>query len=141
MTERLASGLRRLLIALVAVLCTALPALTGVALAGDGPLPLIPKGKGERCVEDTAFMRRHHMELLKHQRDETMHRGIRTTQYSLQQCITCHVVDGAEGKPLTIADSKHFCNSCHSYAAVSVDCFACHASTPSGAAQRVSAHE
>lgn len=119
------TGLRLFLAVLVMALIGALP-----VMAGDGPLPLIPKAKGERCVEDSNFMRRNHMELLKHHRDETMHKGVRTTKYSLSGCFNCHAVDGADGKPVTVDDEKHFCNACHTYAAVSPDCFQCHSSTP-----------
>ena len=75
-------------------------------------------------------MRRNHMNLLLHKRDQTTHQGIRTRQYSLIECLACHVVDGADAQPVSIANSRHFCRSCHDYAAVSVDCFQCHASRP-----------
>jgi len=94
------------------------------------PLPVIAQGLGESCVEDTDFMRRNHMNMLKHQRDETMHNGIRTKQYSLKECISCHVVNGPDAKPVTVSDPQHFCRSCHDYAAVHIDCFQCHASRP-----------
>ena len=45
----------------------------------------------ESCVEPTEFMRRNHMEVIKHQRDETVHNGIRSTKHSLAGCIECHV--------------------------------------------------
>ena len=35
-------------------------------------------------------MRRNHMDDLKHQRNDTMRKGIRTTKYSLQKCVDCH---------------------------------------------------
>jgi hypothetical protein len=83
--------------------------------------------KGDQCVRDVEYMRRNHMKLLKHQRDETMHKGIRTTQYSLKNCIECHV----NPKTNSVASSKEdFCMGCHSYAAVKLDCFECHSSKP-----------
>jgi hypothetical protein len=97
----------------------------GAALAAE---PVIPKGKGESCVEDTAFMRRNHMSLLMHQRDATMHQGIRAKAHSLKECLTCHAVPDARGMPVSVESKDHFCNSCHGYAAVQVDCFECHAS-------------
>jgi predicted CXXCH cytochrome family protein len=113
-----------------------LVAIAALAIAGAGmaatPKPDIPKAvKGKQCVEDTDYMRRNHMELLYHQRDETVHLGIRTKKHSLKNCFTCHVVKGADNKPITAADPRHFCRECHSYAAVEIDCFQCHASTPS----------
>jgi len=101
-----------------------------IAIAG-APKPDIPKAaKGEQCVEETSFMRRNHMKLLLHQRDETMHQGIRTKKHSLKECFTCHVVKDADNKPVTVKNPKHFCRECHDYAAVKVDCFQCHSSVP-----------
>lgn len=93
-------------------------------------LPVIPLGRGDACVKDTDFMRRNHMELLKHQRDETMIKGLRAEQYSLKECLSCHAVYGPDAIPVTVASPTHFCRSCHDYAAVSIDCFQCHASRP-----------
>jgi len=90
------------------------------------PLPTIDAGTGERCVEDTAFMRRNHMELLLHQRDRTVHDGIRTTKHSLANCVTCH----ASRKTGRVTGTDGFCASCHSYAGVALDCFECHADKP-----------
>lgn len=89
------------------------------------PRPVVEKARGEACVADPAFMRRNHMELLKHQRDETVHRGVRDPRSNLQGCIACHA--GAESASVATRKTD-FCVSCHSYAAVKVDCFECHAS-------------
>lgn len=87
--------------------------------------------KGDKCVRDEDYMRRNHMNLLKHQRDETMRKGIRTTQYSLKNCIECHV----NPKTGSVASSKEdFCMGCHSYAAVKLDCFECHSTKPKSSA-------
>lgn len=97
----------------------------------DTPKPDIPKtARGIQCVEETDFMRKNHMELLMHQRDETMHRGIRTKKHSLKECLDCHVVKGDDNLPVTAEDPRHFCSACHRYAAVKVDCFQCHSSVP-----------
>lgn len=93
------------------------------------PLPAIEAGAGERCVEDTPFMRRNHMELLKHQRDRTVHEGIRTTRHSLANCVECH----ASRKTGRVTGGDGFCQSCHSYAGVTLDCFECHADKPKAA--------
>jgi predicted CXXCH cytochrome family protein len=112
----------------------AMAAAFAQALADDGsgrtPVPVIPKGKGDHCVRDTAFMRRYHMVMLMHQRDDTMHEGIRNGDFSIKACVNCHEVDGADGQPVSYADPRHFCRSCHSYASVSIDCFECHQSKP-----------
>jgi predicted CXXCH cytochrome family protein len=75
-------------------------------------------------------MRRYHMTVLNHQRDKTVHDGVRAGPFDLKGCIACHAVPGADGKAVTVSDPKHFCRGCHDYAAVSVDCFQCHASRP-----------
>ncbi|MCC6776530.1 MAG: hypothetical protein IT537_07835 [Hyphomicrobiales bacterium] len=120
------------LISLLTAAAVLLPAAS--ATAGDPSWPPKPaRGRGEQCVADTDWMRRNHMTALMHQRDGTVHDGIRTRRFSLTGCIDCHAVDGADGKPVTAASASHFCRSCHDYAAVRIDCFECHASRPAAA--------
>lgn len=92
--------------------------------------PVIPKGKGDQCVADTDFMRRNHMDVLNHDRDLTMYKGLRDVDFSLKGCIECHAVNDEQGQAITVKDERHFCRSCHDFAAVTVDCFQCHASRP-----------
>jgi len=127
------TGVRR-----CAALVALLVAFTGAAFA-DAPIgaaasrvprPAISAGAGDKCVEDTAFMRRNHMALLKHQRDRTVHEGIRTARHSLANCVTCH----ADAKTGRVTGSKDaFCEGCHTYAGVKLDCFECHADRPGAA--------
>lgn len=99
--------------------------------ASETTIPNIPKGMGEQCVAPVDEMRRNHMEMLKHQRDDTMHRGIRPQNAgSLKGCITCHAQKDDDGVYIPINAPGQFCNACHSYAAVSTDCFQCHATKP-----------
>jgi hypothetical protein len=113
---------------------TVMAGLPAIAWAGGNSLlPVVPEAQDrysatQGCVEPTADMRRNHMEYILHQRDETMHRGIRTKQYSLEECINCHVSDAPDAP--RYSSEEHFCNSCHSYAAVRIDCFQCHADRP-----------
>ena len=99
-------------------------------------LPKPPKAKQnfsdtQKCVAPIEDIRRNHGDYLKHHRNETMHKGIRTTQHSLVACINCHVTADSKGNYPNIKEgSKHFCKSCHNYAAVSIDCFQCHATKP-----------
>jgi len=129
-------NLRLICIAMLAVTLVSIGSPGAVVYAEEGNaanntlLPVIPMGQGDACVKDTDFMRRNHMELLKHQRDETVLDGVRSEQYSLKECLDCHAVAGSDAKPVTFTDSSHFCRSCHDYAAVSIDCFQCHASRP-----------
>ena len=119
---------RRIVIAIGAVVLASVIGLT--VAQSDVPYPDIPKGQGEFCVEDTDFMRRNHMNVLLHQRDDTMLKGIRSTQHSLKECIGCHAVTGQDSIPVTADHPEHFCRSCHDYVAVKIDCFQCHASRP-----------
>ena len=86
----------------------ALLALSPLATAGDSgagvPAPVIQKGTGDKCVADTEYMRRNHMKDLKHQRDQTMHQGIRTKQFSLKNCIECHATPDASGSTVVRID-------------------------------------
>ena len=118
----------------------AIVALTGLlaALAVGGALAADPAGRtpkpvvepavtGTQCVAPPEVMRRSHMDFLKHQRDDTVHGGIRGAKYSLKACIDCHA--SRQTGSVTKAETN-FCVSCHSYAAVKIDCFGCHASKP-----------
>ncbi len=101
---------------------------------GRTPRPAVEAAtQGTQCVADPAFMRRNHMNLLRHQRDDTVRGGVRTGKYSLKDCIACH----ASRRTGSVATAgTDFCVSCHSYAAVTIDCFECHASKPQRVAQQ-----
>ena len=105
--------------------------LSGSAVAGDS-LPTWPEPAGEKCVEPTDVMRREHMDFILHQRDETMYKGIRGAKHSLKDCIDCHAGYDNAGKAVPINAEGQFCESCHTYTAVSIDCFGCHRTTPMG---------
>jgi hypothetical protein len=82
------------------------------------------------CVAETEFMRRNHMELIKHERDIVVHEGIRDGKDSLAGCIACHVAPGPDGAPVSVYAHGQFCKSCHEFAAVDVNCFGCHSTVP-----------
>ena len=95
---------------------------------GRTPRPVVERAQqGSQCVADPAFMRRNHMDLLKHQRDDTVRAGARNGQYSLKACIQCHASKETQS---VAARESNFCVSCHTYAAVKIDCFECHAAKP-----------
>ncbi|HEY0885916.1 MAG TPA: hypothetical protein VGE20_11570 [Ramlibacter sp.] len=98
--------------------------------AGRTPLPVVERAvQGSQCVAEPAVMRRNHMEMLRHQRDDTVRAGARSGQFSLKGCINCH----ASRETGSVARAEtNFCVSCHAYAAVKIDCFECHAAKPSG---------
>jgi len=101
---------------------------------GRTPKPVIERAaQGAQCVAPAAEMRRNHMDLLKHQRDDTVRGGIRGAKYSLKDCIDCH----ASKTTGSVAKTQdNFCVACHSYAAVTIDCFECHSAKPRSVAQQ-----
>lgn len=86
------------------------------------PQPVVRIAKPGQCVEPTDVMRRDHMKFILHQRDETVHGGIRTSKHSLKNCVECH----ADPQTQSVMGEEGFCASCHAYTAVSIDCFTCH---------------
>jgi len=95
------------------------------------PLPVLVKAaKGEACVEPLAVIRRDHMKFLLHQRDDTVHKGIRGARHSLVGCIDCHAAKDDAGQWVRIDAPGQFCATCHEYASVTIDCFGCHAALP-----------
>jgi hypothetical protein len=123
---------------LLALLALAILWVPALVRAGDSLLPVVPEAQRrvsetQGCVEPTEDMRRNHMKYLLHQRDETVHEGIRTEKFSLEECIDCHVSSAPDAP--RVSSEKHFCNSCHTYAAVNIDCFECHADRPINATE------
>lgn len=98
---------------------------TAVYAADKPSIPHLDVGKGGQCVEDPKLMRKIHMDLLKHQRDETMHKGIRGQKHSLADCVECHASTRTNS---VLGSNEAFCQGCHTYAAVKLDCFECHTS-------------
>jgi len=110
----------------VALLTVAL-AVAGFAAAEEKrarrvAVPVVKIENGEACVAPTAEMRRDHMNMLLRQRDRTLRQGIRETRFSLKNCVDCH----ASRETGSVLGKDGFCSSCHTYAAVSMDCFECH---------------
>jgi hypothetical protein len=105
--------------------------LSAGALSASSVVTERSKAAGlDACVEETPVMRRNHMEFLKHQRDKTVHNGIRGAKHSLAGCVDCHASTDASGTPAPVNGEGQFCQTCHSYAAVSIDCFQCHRTIP-----------
>jgi hypothetical protein len=88
-----------------------------LAFAGEPETPDVflemPVDYYNRCVEDTEYMRFHHMDLLKQIREEFIRDGKRGN-VSLTNCRHCHT------------SRERFCNRCHEAASVVLDCFGCH---------------
>lgn len=122
------TGLRTLLAGLI--LCVPL------AVAADGqrtPQPKIVIEKAGSCIAPVEEMRRNHPDMLKHQRYVTVHTGTRGARVRLNACIECHAnrVNGS-----VVGSNENFCQGCHQFVGVRLDCFECH--QPSPAAGRAS---
>ena len=114
----------KMVLRLTAILFSVMIA-TAVYAADKPQMPKLDIGKGGKCVEEPKEMRKIHMNLLNHQRDETMHKGIRGQKHSLAGCVECH----ASKKTNNVLGSEEaFCQGCHTYTAVKLDCFECHTS-------------
>lgn len=105
--------------------------LLATGVVGDSAVTEGSKAAGlETCVAPTAEIRRNHMDYLKHDRDATVHKGIRDTRFSLAECVQCHAERDNAGAYKPINAEGQFCDSCHSYVAVNLTCFQCHSKTP-----------
>lgn len=109
-----------------------LPAMAVIAIgyASDADPVIPPAAFGDQCVADTDVMRKDHMKLLNHQRDDTVIDGIRGEPFSLVGCVNCHAQRNDSGQAIRIDAEGQFCQSCHAFAAVKIDCFTCHAALP-----------
>jgi len=79
----------------------------------DGP-PQLEKPKGEACLRSNAWMRRNHMDFLKHKRVMTVREGVRVRSENFKSCTRCHT------------SREKFCDQCHAYVGVAPNCFECH---------------
>jgi cytochrome c553 len=109
--------------ALAAAVLVAGSAASVVATAAG---PSLEPARSGPCVEDPKVMRRSHMDFMKHDRDDTVRKGVRAIRHSLAACVDCHA---SKGDGRVLGSDRHFCQGCHTFAAVKVDCFDCHAST------------
>ncbi len=91
------------------------------------PQPAIVIANPGHCIAPVEQMRRNHPDMLRHQRDRTVHEGIRGARASLNACIRCHAsrVNGS-----VLGTGENFCQGCHQYVAVRLDCFECHQAAP-----------
>jgi hypothetical protein len=119
-------------------LLLAMLAFAGLAAAaraeGRVPLPQLAVDKSTACVAPPEVMRRTHMEMLKHRRDRTVHQGVRGGDESLTRCLECHA-SKTTGAAIGAPDA--FCQSCHDYVGVKLDCFDCHQGRPGAVARPV----
>ena len=105
--------------------------------------------QGKYCVRDERYMARNHFKHIIDRRSQTVRKGMRLPtnkghldvngkpliNYSLELCVNCHARD-AKGQPVALktkdgkVNTKLFCNSCHTYVGVTINCFQCHRGTP-----------
>jgi len=115
--------LMRVLFALLFALIAASPAPTVAADGGRTVKPAIEIANPGHCIAPADEMRRNHPDMLKHQRDRTLRSGIRGEPASLNACIECHA---SKKTGSVLGSNESFCQGCHAYAAVKLDCFECH---------------
>jgi len=106
--------------------------LLSTTTLAETPFPTIhePTDESLKCIQPEDEMRRNHMNYILHERDETVHEGVRDEPGSLAACIDCHVEPNDKGEIAGIDTNEHFCTACHEYASVQIDCFQCHADRP-----------
>ena len=121
----------RLIYVLIGFTLLSTSAIVGTAQA-ETPFPTVhePSDESLKCIQPEDEMRRNHMNYILHERDETVHEGVRNEPGSLAACIDCHVEPDDKGEIAGIESEEHFCNACHQYASVQIDCFQCHADRP-----------
>jgi len=105
-----------------------IPLLLNVGRATEAPLPsldtpAINSLANQMCVEPLEYMQSSHMQLLADWRDEVVRSGrLMYTSSSGQvfeaslenSCLSCH------------SNRVEFCDSCHDFLSVKVDCWSCH---------------
>lgn len=92
--------------------------------------PAINQLAGKQCIEDSEFMRKNHMKLLRDWKEQSVRQGKteyvaqdgRTYPVSLEKnCLSCH------------SNKQEFCDSCHSFAGIDTpNCWSCHVAPEGG---------
>jgi hypothetical protein len=98
----------------------------GAAAGGRVPMPALTVDKSTQCVAPPEVMRREHMRMLARQKVRTVQFGIRGEPVHLAGCIECHA---SKTTGSVVGSPDAFCESCHAYVGVRLDCFDCHQPT------------
>ncbi len=111
----------------VFLLLVSFPFLAAFGNAGSDPVYDLSVQTSDatkvKCVESTDYMKSSHMKLLQQWRDDVVRNGQNDFISSNGQaipmslddtCLNCHT------------DKEAFCDSCHSYSGVTMDCWDCH---------------
>jgi len=117
-----APGLIILLLLACGIVCSAFSA---------GPRPFLEIPDGKTCVKDAAYMRSHHMDLLKEARDEVVREGKEgRVEFDGRQLEEGEVVSDGRHDPRGCRhchkSRERFCNRCHDKVNLNPDCFRCH---------------
>jgi hypothetical protein len=100
--------------------------------APTAPELKMPPNGAQSCVKDRQWMRANHMDLLNQWRDDVVRRQDRWYTFALagtettmpkslsMTCMDCH------------SNKSEFCDSCHTYMAVSPYCWECHVAPKEG---------
>ena len=94
---------------------------------GRVPLPVLEVDLTTTCVAPPEVMRRQHARMLERRKDLTVRHGVRGGKEALTSCIECHA-DRQTGA--AVATPQAFCQACHDYVAVKLNCFECHQGRP-----------
>lgn len=126
---RLASVLVQVALALV----FAWTAASAIADPGARtPRPAVVIESEDGCVAPPAEMRRQHPQMLANQKNRTVREGIRGERVEFKGCIACHA---SSENGSVVGTERNFCQSCHSFVAVKLDCFDCHQPAPARGVQ------
>ena len=109
----------------VFLLLVSFPFWHNLAFGVSEGAPKLPKVQGaEHCIDDTAYIKANHMQLLIEWRDEVVREnnreytspqdGKKYTKSLTNGCLKCH------------ESNEKFCQKCHDYAGVDVYCWDCH---------------
>jgi len=108
-----------IVLALTAVMLVSIPVAFA---ASNAPRPVIEIANPGECIAPAAQMRANHHTMISHARDRTSREGFRGEPASLMACVNCH----ASKTTGSVLGKEGFCQSCHEYTAVKMNCWQCH---------------
>ncbi|MBS3935130.1 MAG: hypothetical protein KGZ43_03065 [Sulfuritalea sp.] len=109
--------MKRTLVGLAAILL-----LAPICATAGVPKPNLTIENPGQCIAPVQEMRVNHMKMLNHSRDRALRQGVRTEKANLIGCIDCH----ASKETGSVMGKGGFCEECHTYTAVKLDCWDCH---------------
>ena len=106
----------------VFVILVTIPVWYNRGKASTPPNPVLPTDY-ENCIEDTAYMKASHMQLLNDWRTAVVRDGDRTYTNKAGKTFKMSLTDTCLGCHSSKAD---FCDRCHTYVDVTPYCWECH---------------